>query len=183
LPWGAQLPELFDEILQRVWLATGLRNQTELAHQLDIRPASISDAKKRGNFPADWTIKLSLIYRINSIWILTGEGPMMIEGAPVTKPQTEGKEAPLSDAEALEQTAYILRSKTVYRGALLSNIRAFHQGVKREEEMQGVQETLAKMQAKYDADTARRDADMEELKRLIRDGGAAPEKRDPAANA
>lgn len=75
-----------------------------------------------------------------------------------------------SMSEMVSMTVEVLESKTVYRSALASNVRAFHQAVKMEGEMQGVKDDLRKMQA-----------DMDELKVMIRSlGGIVPEKRDAA---
>jgi len=69
----------FEKITARALQATGKRNQAELAEFLEIRPASISEAKKRGNFPSDWMIKLIQKKKISPLWLLTGEGSRSIE--------------------------------------------------------------------------------------------------------
>lgn len=80
-------------------------------------------------------------------------------------------------SEMVAMTVEVLESKTVYRGALASNVRAFHQAVKMEGEMRGVKEELQQMREEHRAE-------MEELKEMIRSlGGVIPEKREPAANA
>lgn len=82
-----------------------------------------------------------------------------------------------SMSEMVTMTIEVLESKTVYRSALASNVRAFHQAVKMEGEMQGVKESLLQMRDEHRAE-------MEELKEMIRAlGGALPQKRDTAANA
>lgn len=82
-----------------------------------------------------------------------------------------------SMSEMVTMTIEVLESKTVYRSALASNVRAFHQAVKMEGEMAGVKEEVQKMRAEHRAE-------MEELKEMIRSlGGALPQKRDTAANS
>ena len=71
-------------------------------------------------------------------------------GSEVEEQQARQEPDSINEEEAIEQTRYILRSDTVYRGALHSNIRAFYQGVKREEEMAGVDEQMIEMQNKMD---------------------------------
>lgn len=73
------MADSFEEIAARALQATGKRNQAELAEFLEIRPASISEAKKRGNFPSDWMIKLIQKKKISPLWLLTGEGSRSIE--------------------------------------------------------------------------------------------------------
>ena len=62
----------------RLLTATGCRTQKELADCLDIRQSSVADAKKRGNIPADWLVKLVVQKFIHPNWIMTGEGPRLM---------------------------------------------------------------------------------------------------------
>jgi transcriptional regulator with XRE-family HTH domain len=91
--------------------------------------------------------------------------------------EDQDRKESINEEEAVEQTLYVLRSNTVYRGALLSNIRAFFRGVKKEEEMEGIGELLLKMQEKHESD-------MRELKELIKAKNEIdPQKRDKIANS
>ncbi|MDR2574737.1 MAG: helix-turn-helix domain containing protein [Desulfovibrio sp.] len=65
--------------LARVYHSVGCRTQNELADFFDIRQSSISDAKKRGSIPAEWLVQLVLKKMIHPHWILTGEGPHMLQ--------------------------------------------------------------------------------------------------------
>lgn len=64
--------------LERVFEALGIKNQRHLSDVLGISPARITDAKNRGVFPSEWTVKLSTGYNLNPAWLLTGQGPMKI---------------------------------------------------------------------------------------------------------
>lgn len=82
-----------------------------------------------------------------------------------------------SMSEMVTMTIEVLESKTVYRSALASNVRAFHQAVKMEGEMKGVKEEVQQMRVEHRHE-------MEELKGMIRAlGGEAPQKREAAANS
>lgn len=90
-------------------------------------------------------------FGVNSDWLLTGEGPMMKEEkgaeapcqhAPESESSDSGHDDELSEAEALAMTRDVIRSKTVYRRALLSNIRAFHQAVTDEDKMRNTEEKV-----------------------------------------
>lgn len=82
--------------------------------------------------------------------------------------------------EMVTMTIEVLESKTVYRSALASNVRAFHQAVKMEGEMQGVKEEVSAMRNE-NRTMAERMERMEQL--LLSLGGTVPEKRDKKANA
>ena len=68
----------FDEIFERIKLATRTRTQIELATVLDIRQSSISDAKRRNSVPSDWCMKLFERFGLNPDWIKKGTGPMYL---------------------------------------------------------------------------------------------------------
>ncbi len=62
----------------RVFESAGCRTQVELAAILDIRQASISDAKGRGSIPPEWLVKLLRLRGVNPDWILSGTGPRFL---------------------------------------------------------------------------------------------------------
>lgn len=68
----------FDEIFDRIKLATNTRTQVELAEVLDIRQSSISDAKRRNSIPSDWYMKLFEKFGLNPDWLKKGLGPMYL---------------------------------------------------------------------------------------------------------
>lgn len=68
----------FDEIFERIKLATNTRTQMELADVLDIRQSSISDAKRRNSVPAEWYMKLFESFGLSPDWLKKGTGPMFL---------------------------------------------------------------------------------------------------------
>lgn len=82
----------FDEIFERIKLATNTRTQVELAEVLDIRQSSISDAKRRNSVPSDWYMKLFEQHGLNPDWLKKGNGPMYLRTeqgySPVDAPST-----------------------------------------------------------------------------------------------
>ncbi len=68
----------FEEIFERIKLATNTRTQMELAAVLDIRQSSISDAKRRNSVPAEWYMKLFEQFGLNPDWLKQGTGPMYL---------------------------------------------------------------------------------------------------------
>lgn len=107
--------------LTRVFEAAGCRTQTELADFFGIRQSSIADAKKRGSIPAEWLVTLLKKRGINPEWIMTGQGPRLLEPAgtgteaalpapqsPPVATQAEGKQT-VEDCTMDELVAEILR--------------------------------------------------------------------------
>jgi hypothetical protein len=78
----------FKEIIDRVFLISGIKNQTALAKQLGISSPAISDAKKRGAFPNEWLMELSQLYSLNPAWLLNGKGPVTLEVESLEKGMT-----------------------------------------------------------------------------------------------
>ncbi len=68
----------FEEVFERIKLATNARTQVGLAEVLDIRQSSISDAKRRNSIPADWYMKLFERFGLNPDWLKKGSGPMYL---------------------------------------------------------------------------------------------------------
>lgn len=68
----------FDEIFERIKLATNTRTQMELADVLEIRQSSISDAKRRNSVPAEWYMKLFESFGLSPDWLKKGSGPMYL---------------------------------------------------------------------------------------------------------
>jgi phage repressor protein C with HTH and peptisase S24 domain len=68
----------FDEVFERIKMATNTRTQVELAEVLDIRQSSISDAKRRNSVPSDWYMKLFEKFGLNPDWLKMGSGPMYL---------------------------------------------------------------------------------------------------------
>lgn len=68
----------FEEVFERIKLATSTRTQVGLAEVLDIRQSSISDAKRRNSIPADWYMKLFERFGLSPDWLKKGSGPMYL---------------------------------------------------------------------------------------------------------
>jgi len=64
----------FESFLQRVFEATGIASQNELASVLNIHRAAVSQAKRKGTVPERWILKLSRKYGLSPEWLESGEG-------------------------------------------------------------------------------------------------------------
>ncbi len=64
----------FDAFLKRVFKATGITSQTELASALNINRSAITQARKKGSIPDKWILQLYRSFGLNPDWIETGSG-------------------------------------------------------------------------------------------------------------
>ena len=66
----------FEAVYARMLFAAGLRTQTDLAEILDMKQASISEAKRRGSIPAEWCMRLYDALGVRFDWQRFGSGPV-----------------------------------------------------------------------------------------------------------
>lgn len=67
---------MFDERMERIFRATNVSNDSELARILGIQPPSVAGARKRKLIPISWIEKIALRYNITTDWLLFGRSPM-----------------------------------------------------------------------------------------------------------
>ncbi len=67
-------PTKFDSFLKRVFSATGIDSQTELANVLRINRSAITQARKKESIPANWILQLFRRYDLNPDWLENGSG-------------------------------------------------------------------------------------------------------------
>lgn len=178
----------FEIVVKRLFeVVPSIQNQTQLAEALEIKSASVSDAKKRGKIPPDWINKLAVKYDLNASWLLTGKGDPFVERSLYEgMSQQEIEDMRLSD-ELLQEandeewnqqqkvekifrvctriTAKILKSKTRYVPVLLDNLRTLEAAVDEEARLQRLEETS---RAEKEARLKRLEDDLAEVRSLIR---------------
>lgn len=64
----------FDDIIQRVFEATGIDSQNELAQALQINRSAVTQARKKGQVPDRWLLKLYRKFGLNPEWLESGDG-------------------------------------------------------------------------------------------------------------
>jgi len=69
----------FESFLQRVFQATGVTSQTELASVLKINRSAITQARKKNSIPDKWILQLYKTYGLNPDWVETGSGQTFIK--------------------------------------------------------------------------------------------------------
>jgi phage repressor protein C with HTH and peptisase S24 domain len=69
----------FESFLQRVFQATGVTSQTELASVLKINRSAITQARKKNSIPDKWILQLYKTYGLNPDWVETGTGQAFIK--------------------------------------------------------------------------------------------------------
>lgn len=176
-------------------------NQSRLAEKTGIDIGTISRWKKKNINPQDGSIhKIVAATGCSLDWLQYGTGTPFpqkkdgnvvasIEPSPSKKKSAHQRqekeissptESDWTISEMLTATTRVLESNTIYRGALVSNIRAFDKAVQMEIEMEGIKEDVKAMR-KDNREMADRMERMEEL--LVSLGATAQEKRDSAANS
>ena len=65
----------FDAFLKRIFEATGITSQSELASALNINRSAITQARKKNAVPAKWVLQLYKTFGLNPDWVETGSGP------------------------------------------------------------------------------------------------------------
>ncbi|MBU4316303.1 MAG: helix-turn-helix domain containing protein [Proteobacteria bacterium] len=63
-----------DLILYRIKLAINAKSDREIATALDIKPQSVSSARKKNEIPPAWVIVISETYRVSLDWLWFGKG-------------------------------------------------------------------------------------------------------------
>jgi phage repressor protein C with HTH and peptisase S24 domain len=69
----------FEFFLKRVFQATGISSQTELASVLKINRSAITQARKKNSIPDKWILQLYKTYGLNPDWVETGSGQTFIK--------------------------------------------------------------------------------------------------------
>jgi len=65
----------FDTFIKRIFGATGISSQSELAAALKINRSAITQARKKNAVPAKWVLQLYKSFGLNPEWVETGSGP------------------------------------------------------------------------------------------------------------
>jgi phage repressor protein C with HTH and peptisase S24 domain len=71
----------FEDILNRIFEATGIASQTELASKLGINRSAITQARKKNAVPDKWILSLYRIFGLNPNWVENGAGPTFLRSA------------------------------------------------------------------------------------------------------
>jgi phage repressor protein C with HTH and peptisase S24 domain len=69
----------FESFLKRVFEATGMASQTELASALNINRSAITQARKKNSIPDKWILKLYKIFGLSPDWVESGSGPTFLK--------------------------------------------------------------------------------------------------------
>ena len=62
----------YAETIDRIMLATKSKTETDLARALEVKPQSVSQAKKKGSIPAQWFVCIALKYGVSLDWLVSG---------------------------------------------------------------------------------------------------------------
>ena len=67
---------VFDIVWERICALTGWKRYSELADFLQIKPASVSGANKRGFISLEWVFKVAQGFNASTDYLATGQGPI-----------------------------------------------------------------------------------------------------------
>jgi len=115
------------------------KTQAEFAIDIGVTHGYIAKVETgRGSFSRKLVNRISNKFRVNILWLETGEGRMIKEeeGIRESRPpyQSSGGDSSESMATLIPKAIEILESKGVYSQALAANINAFLQAVRSEKE-------------------------------------------------
>jgi len=71
----------FNTIIDRVFEATGIDSQTELARVLKINRSAVTQARKKGCVPDRWLLQLYRKFGLNPEWVESGAGRTFLRTA------------------------------------------------------------------------------------------------------
>ena len=73
-----------DDIVGRLVLASGAKNELGLAAFLGISAQSIYNARKKNKIPPAWGVEIAKTFNVSSDWIFFGRGSMHPQNSPET---------------------------------------------------------------------------------------------------
>ena len=76
----------FDSFLQRVFEATGMASQNELASALKINRSAITQARKKDSIPDKWILQLYRSFGLSPDWLETGTGRTFLKQSTEASP-------------------------------------------------------------------------------------------------
>lgn len=77
----------FESFLQRIFQATGMTSQTQLAEALGVNRSAITQARKKDSIPARWILQLYRLFGLNPDWLESGTGQTYL-----ARPDGQGRE-------------------------------------------------------------------------------------------
>lgn len=136
---------------ERIRQVRGEKTQSEFAGLTSIPKNTLGRYERGEIIPGGEAI--SLLCKnigIDPNWLLFGEGPMRRgetapaapAAAPNEPPPAQPPEEDFKMVEMVTMTVEVLESETIYRTALASNIRAFHQAVRSERTLARLEERM-----------------------------------------
>lgn len=85
----------FENFIKRVYEATGIESQTDLARILGVNRSAVTQARKKGAIPDRWLLQLYRGYGLNPEWLEKGSGSTFV-GA---------KQSPVSEFEKIPKVS------------------------------------------------------------------------------
>ena len=158
------------ELGSRLKTLRGGLSQEEFSQRIGFNKNTIGNYERGERTPDVVFVKtVCEKLEVSPEWLLWGQGPMRRgENAPSAPHAAPAPALPPDDdfkmTEMVTMTVEVLESETIYRTALASNIRAFHQAVRSERTLVQLEERIAVLETREDR-WAQIDARMAELEK------------------
>ena len=145
-----------DIIIERMIEKTGFSQNMFAIQVLGIKGVNVIRAKKTGKIPERWFEIMRGKYGVEKETLCAPAYPKTIDCEITIPPMTPepyerdiekggGVISPEVKAELMGMTSEIIDSDTIYTSAIVSNIRAFHHGIKEEEKMGSMEKNMERM--------------------------------------
>lgn len=166
----------------RIKALRGGMTQSEFANRVGINVNTLRNYERGDSLPnLEIAASICRHFGARTDWLVLGEGPMRCgESSPDVPAQAAVPHAIEDEwkmTDMVTMTVEVLESETIYRTALASNIRAFHQAVRSERVLVRLEERIAVLEAREDR-WAQLEARMAELERENASLRRRPERQD-----
>jgi transcriptional regulator with XRE-family HTH domain len=128
---------------------------TAFAFKVGISQGYLSDIENTKSTPnKTLLLAISYTYNLNIDWLLTGEGEMTRSPETEKDPQPPLYKVGINEdpeiVDLVTRTIEVLKSNTGYTASLSANIKSFHQAIKTENRLNGVESRLADLEQSRD---------------------------------
>lgn len=133
--------------------------QADFANRAGINVNTLRNYERGDSIPnLEVAASICRYFKVRTDWLILGEGPMR-PGDSTPDDQTAVSTSTTPPAhiedefkmtEMVTMTVEVLESDTIYRTALASNIRAFHQAVRSERTLAHLEDRMAQLESKVE---------------------------------
>lgn len=142
---------------ERLRALRGDMTQADFANRAGINVNTLRNYERGDSIPnLEIAASICRYFEVNSDWLVLGEGPMHRGDNATTiaptqsQPQAQPPDDDFKMTDMVTMTVEVLESETIYRTALASNIRAFHQAVRSERTLARLEERMEQLEKRME---------------------------------